>query len=299
MKHFLVILGLTVLVWLGVSMSDEHEYPMQVQVQFAGYDTVRYAVVRADTAVEVKARMEGFNALWGSLHHRNPSVRVVLPRGRRAVAMSEITDQLRRSIAGAKQVSSNTDSLRIVLAARASREYQPRLDAVDFTFTEQYGLCGEPQVQPATVVLYGPQEDLDRIETLPVAAATIRNVDRSGSYRLPLEPVWERFADVHPSVREVVVNVPVEAYVEKEYKVPVTVEGQDSTVTLRLYPEVATVRAWVPQRDIAREADIRVSIDYEEVINGNGQVSPRLVRFPVTMRPRSVEPREMQCVVIK
>ena len=46
MKHFLVILGLTALVWLGVSMSENDEYPMRVRVEMTGYDTVRYFVLR-------------------------------------------------------------------------------------------------------------------------------------------------------------------------------------------------------------------------------------------------------------
>ena len=299
MKHFLVILGLTALVWLGVSLSEEKEYPVSIQVHFSGYDTVKYALVQADTAIEAKAQMSGVSALFGSLKHQRPTVNVVLPRGRRSVAISEINDQLHRAIHGAQQVTTNVDSVRIVLSARTSRSYQPRLDDVTFTFTEQYGLCGDPEIEPATVELYGPEEALAKINAIQVAATTIRDVDESGKYRLPLEPIWEKYPDVHPSVREIVLKLPVEAYVEREFLVPVTVDGMDTNVDLRLYPDMARVRAWVPQREVENEQNLKVSIDYEEVLKNKGQVTPRLVQFPLTVRPRSLEPDEIQCVVIK
>ena len=54
MKRFLVILGITALVWLGVSMAESGEYPMEVRVEMVGYDTIRYAVVSADTVLPLK-----------------------------------------------------------------------------------------------------------------------------------------------------------------------------------------------------------------------------------------------------
>ena len=75
MKHFLVILGLTALVWLGVSMSEERTYPLRVQVVMTGYDTIRYAVVEADTALDVQVKMSGFDAFLHSIAG-NPTLEI-------------------------------------------------------------------------------------------------------------------------------------------------------------------------------------------------------------------------------
>lgn len=299
MKQFLVILGLTALVWLGVSMAEEHEYPVRVRVQYSGYDTVRYAVLEADTVLDVQARMSGFNALMQSLLVRQPRMEVTVDARRSAVGLNDLNAQLRRCVAGARTVSCTQDSVHIRLAERRSRSYQPRLDNVEFSFTDQYGLYGEPRISPAEVILYGPQEALDSIKHVSVATASIRNVNQSGTYELPLEPVWEQYADVHPSVRSVEIYLPVEAFVEHQYQVPVSIDGADTTVTLRLYPSEATVRVWLPQREIGREPSLKVSVDYSDVLQSGGVVTPRLVEFPSYVRPRSVEPKEIQCVVIK
>lgn len=278
-------------------MSEHNEYPMKVRVEMVGFDTVRYAVASADTVLPLKVTMSGFNAILNSYHQ--PELQVTVPEECDAVAVSDLRKQLLHVILGAKEVTSPVDSLHVVLAPRGQRAYQPRIDDVEFTFTEQHGLYGEPTVTPSEVILYGPDEVLAQIPVLKVAATSIRNISESGTYRLSLEPVWRQYADVHPSCTEVEVHLPVEAYVEKEYRVPVTVLGADTSVSLRLYPEVATVRVWVAQRDLHRELDFVVAVNYDDILTHEGCLTPHLMEFPSYVRPRSVEPAEIQAVVIQ
>lgn len=299
MKHFLVILGITALVWLAVSMSEQGEYPVRVRVCPVGYDTVRYALVEADTVLPMQATMSGFDALWNSVAGVQPEVQVAVSAEDGTVAVNAISDRLMRAVRGARRFTSDIDTLHYVLAARSSRTYHPSMDDVQFSFLEQYGLYGEPAVTPSEVVLYGPAEALDRIESIRVAPASIAGINESGTYRLPLDPVWRQYADVHPSCSEVEVSLPVEAYVERDFLVPIRVDGADSTVSLKLYPEAVTVRAWVAHRDLHREPVFVVSVDYADVLSHDGRVEPRLVEFPSYVRPRNIEPREIQCVVIQ
>lgn len=299
MKHFLVILFLTVLVWLGISMSERHEYPISVSVQLVGYDTVRYAATHADTVLPVHATLNGFDALLLSIRHPHPEIRVQLPPDQTAVEVNTLMPALRRIIPGATHIASPLDTLRIYLSPRASRTYRPSLHDVHFTFSQQHGLYGQPRISPAEVTLYGPQETLDLIEELPVMPANFHHIDTTAYYILPLQPVWEQYPDIHPSVKEVTLLLPVQAYVEKQYSIPIQVVGADTNVSLRLYPDHAVVRAWVAQCDLRREADITVVVPYDQFLASSGRLKPRIAHFPDFLRPRSIEPAEIQCVVIK
>lgn len=303
MKQFLVILGLTALVWLGVSMSEVHEYPMPVRVEMTGFDTVRYAVVRADTLLPLQVAMSGFNAAAVDLFDLSRSV-VVDMTGEglhRSVAVADISDNVRQQLSavGVRRVSSSHDSLRLVLAERRHRTFRVSLDSVRFSFAEQYGLYGEPRVTPDEVTLYGADTLLDAIGNVEVVHTDIGDIAATATYRLKLDPVWARMGDVRSSATEVEVYLPVEAYVDREYSVPIDVDGADSTVRLRLYPDVAQVRVWVAQRDLERMPEYRVAISYDEVLAGADKVVPRLVQFPSWVRPRSVEPGAVQCVIIR
>lgn len=301
MKQFLVILLLTALVWLGVSMAEPTEYNVHAKVEMVGYDTVRYAVLRADTAVTMRVTTDGYRALLYSVRHETPTLQVTVEDEglQHAFAADVLYPLLRGQMSGVKSVSCKEDSVRITLAERQHRTYRPTLARVDFGFAERYGLYGQPTVTPVEVTLYGPEEALAAIDELPVARATISDISASGSYQLPLEPVWKQYHDVHPSCSEVTVYVPVETYVERDYRVPVKVAEADSSVELRIYPEEVTLRVWVAQRDLQRTPEFEVAIDYGEVLQHKTVIQPRVLSFPSYVRLRSIEPREVQCVVIK
>lgn len=303
MKQFLVILGLTALVWLGVSMSDVREYPLHVRVEMTGYDTVRYAVVHADTALSLQTEMSGFNVAAMQILGLKRTVSVEMNDDglRRAVALSDINDNLRQQLAaiGVRRINAGRDSLRLVLAERQHRTFRVSLDSVHFSFSEQYGMYGEPKITPAVITLYGADSILATIDAVHVERMDIDNISATATYRLKLDPVWERIGDVRASAKEVEVYLPVEPYVEREYHAPIVVDGADSSVRLRLYPDEARVRVWVAQRDLERIPEFKVAISYDDVLAGANHLTPRLVQFPSWVRPRSVEPREVQCVIIK
>ena len=303
MKQFLIILGITAVVWFGVSMSEPHEYTLRVGVDMEGVDTVRYAVVYADTSVNLKVEMPGFNATMISLLDRKPHFNVDMSAGgvKRSVAIADISESIRQQLSwmGVMRVSGVHDSIRLHLAARSSRSIPIRLDSIDFSFSEQYGLYGEPKVEPAEVILYGADSLLATIGEVQVARSHIGGISSTATYTLALDPVWERMGDVRASVSEVKVYLPVEAYVEREYSVPIEVEDGDTTVRIRLYPAEVKVRTWVAKRDLQRTPEFRVTVDYKEIMAGATRQKPRLQQFPAYMRPRSVEPQEVQCLIIK
>ena len=292
---------MTAIVWLGVSMAEPTDYRLHVKVEIQGYDTVRYAVVSADTALTLRVRANGYTALIYNLLEREPVVKLQVEGDslRRTADVDRLQDALREQFPGIRLIDAGTDSVRVTLAPREHRTYRPVLDKVSFAFAEQYGLYGQPVLTPSTVDLYGPQEALDRIDELCVAQASITGIKSSGRYTLALEPVWEQFADVHSSCTEVNVYLPVENYVDHCYTVPITVLNADTTVQLHLYPERVELHAWVARRDLNREPRITVSVDYQDILSDGQHLVPRLTEFPNYIRPRSIEPAEVQSVIIK
>lgn len=301
MKRFLVILGLTAIVWLGVSMSEPMEYPMQVRVSYTGYDTVRYAMLSADTSLTLRISSDGYTAFLIGLLDEVPEMEVSVSGSgmQRTAGIDVLYAAVRESMVGIKGVNSGVDSLRVTLAERRHKTFKPNLDQVSFEFAEQYALYGQPSITPSEVTLYGPEEALATITSLPVAKTTVSGIQASGSYTMKLEPVWREAGDVHPTCTEVTVYVPVEAYVEREYKVPIQVAGADTSVSVHIYPPDVTLHVWVAQRDLHREPEFTVAVDYADIINGGSHIVPQITEFPVYMRPRGIEPKEVQCVIIK
>lgn len=301
MKRFLVILGLTAIVWLGVSMSESIDYTLPVKVRYVGYDTVRYAIADADTLIPLRITSSGYIAFLMGMDKKQLAVEVNAQGAgmQRAIEVDSLYAAVRESMAGIKNVSCPVDSLRLSLAERCSKTFRPALDALVFEFEEQYGLYGQPVITPDEVTLYGPQEALEQIATLPIAATTISGISSSQSYTMKLESVWSQYGDVHPSTTQVSVYVPVETFVERKYSVPIQVSGADSTVTVHVYPPEATLHMWVAQRDLHREPEFSVVVNYSDILAGGNRIVPQLTEFPAYMRLRGIQPSEVQCVIIK
>lgn len=317
-RSFLVVLGITALVWVAVAMSERHEYSVPVKVQYSGYDTKRYAVVSVDTALTLKVEATGFNALFYSLRREPPTLqldmnsetvhRYVRHRGTvtdlcRSVSVGDLSAQISSQLysIGMHLQGSGKDSLLLVLNERASRTFVPDLGELRINFADGYGLYGEPQVTPATVTLYGPRDVLDTIAHIGVKPTELDNVQQDGTFRVSLDAVWRRMGDVYASDDAITVTLPVKRFIERRFTVPVAVDNADSTHALRLYPDRVELIAWVAQDDLAAVSADRftVSANYDDIAAGLQRLKLRVSRFPVNVRIRSVHPSEIEYVIIK
>ena len=317
-RSFLVILGITALVWLAMALSESHEYSLPVKVRFSGYDAKRYAVVHIDTSLILKVEATGFNALFYSLRREPMTVQLDMNseavyryahrRGEvtdlyRSVAVNDLSSQISSQLysLGIHYGGSAKDSLQLVLNERASRTYIPDLEALRINFSDGYGLYGEPQVTPGVVTLYGPREVLDTIDRIGVKPVVLNKVLQSGTFIVSLDATWRQAGDVYSSVDAISVYIPVKRFIERRFSVPVTVAGDDSTHDLRLYPDRVELNVWVAQDELATVSADRftVSASYDDIRSGLQRLKLCVSRFPRNVRIRSVNPSEIEYVVIK
>jgi hypothetical protein len=319
-RNFLIILGLTILVWYGFAMSEEREYTLQVKVDIAGIDQRRYAVIEADTTLPMQVVSSGFSALLVEM--QNDPIVLEVNMGSAAVSrysrynqasgqkenhcligVSDLADNLKDQLAsyGIKQKSVAKDSVEISFVERQQKSFRPDISDLKIGFAEGYGLYGEPTVTPEVVTLYGAAEVLEKIKEVKLAPSYIVGLNATGNYRVPLDVSWKELGDVHASTEQLSVKIPVQQFVEHQYQVPITVEGIDSLAHLRLYPDKATVNVWVAHRDIPSLSADRFSItaSYQDILSGSQKLKLNLSRFPELVRIRSVEPQEVQYVIIK
>lgn len=300
-------------------MSEDHDYTLRLRVEMTGYDTRRYAVVHADSTLSLTVQSSGFRALLLGLRDELPTVKVNMA-GDAVTHYAGVFDGrncLYRSVAvnrellegclggyGISRSSSEDDSLLLVLTERASRRFRPDISGVEILFSDGYALYGSPKVEPAEVTLYGSPEALAKVTSLKAKAMTLANISLSDVYTVPLDDSWKQEGDIYASTEELKLFIPVEKYVERQYTLPVTVDSPQPVANgqqLRLYPDNVTLRVWVAQRDVPSVAADRftVAVDYADIAAGATSLKPRITRFPESVRVRSIEPAEVQYVIIK
>ena len=311
-RAFMVVLVTTFLVWFVASMSEEKEYTATIPVDYIGYDTARYALVSADTAVTLSIRSNGFRAVGRSFSLPDKHIAINIgslfhgmPDSEEAIAFVLRTDRLQETFAsqlhlpGHVSILPITEKLHLKIAQRCCKAFVPQLKNVDFTFTMGRGVYGAPVVSPDTVFLYGSMEHLSQIDQLTTAPATIANVVASSTYTLPLDTVWQRFPDLRVSTHEVQVHVPVEEYTENSYTLPLHLIAADTLLKVRVYPTDVKVSFWVAKKDYTstRPNDFKAVVTYNSAALSTARVV--VSEFPDFVRIKSVQPDTVQIVRIK
>lgn len=301
-RSFWIILAFTAVVWVLVTMSEHADYPLEVRVEWTGYDTARYVVTYADTVLPVTINSNCFNAIarHRAVRHRTYSIAI---QGDTTIRVSNaLLDGLLQQMdfTGCHGISASVDELQFRLSERQRKAFVPELSGVEFHFAEQYGLSGTPRLEPDTVWLYGDSASLSKVSRVATQPSHIYGICDSGYCPLLIDTAWHRYSNLRCSHDTLRLFIPVERYVEKRVSVPVVFRCCDQQVRVRLYPERVMVSLWVPRSGYAELYDDMVEAMVEYDPAAPEQVLPvRITRFPSFARVKTVEPSTLQYVIIK
>ena len=301
-RQYWIILALTAMVWLIAAMSEHHEYPISIRVQWTGFDTARYAVTYADTLLPVTITSNCFNAIsrYRTVKEQPLTIQATDDTVIKVSNTFLKSMQTQMGFIGSHGCVSSVETLRLSLVERQCKAFVPQLADVEFQFANLRGLCGEPRLQPDTVYLYGSAAELEKIKQLRTAPAAITGIDDSSTYRLALDPVWLRCHDVRSSHDSVTLFLPVEHYSERTFSIPIQFHSDNPNSRVRLYPDKVDVTLWV---SISRyhdldPSDIVATVDYDGTTDSKA-LPVRIVRFPSYSRVKQVTPNDIQYVIIK
>ncbi|MBQ6069488.1 MAG: hypothetical protein IJK84_08300 [Bacteroidales bacterium] len=300
-RSFWVILLITAIVWLGVTMSEHDDYPLQVKIEWTGFDTARYVVTHADTLLPLTIKSNCFLAIgrYNTVRHR--PYRIVTSGDTVIKVGDALFDNLLRqfSFHGTHGIKSNLETLSISIEERQRKGFVPQLRNVEFSFAEQCGLAGEPVIKPDTVWLYGDTATLKSISEVVTSPARLTQLNDTSLITLALDPVWLRHPQLHCSTDSVHLFLPIDRYVEKTLTVPVSFESGDKQLQVRLHPERVDITLWVPVREYDNiTADmVHLTVDYSP--GDKSQSLPvRATLFPAGTRVKQISPSTIQYVII-
>lgn len=298
LRQFLVIVAVVFVVWVVMVMSEHHTYTTVVPIEWVGYDKARYVVAQADTVVTLEIVSNGFSAVsrWRSL--RNHKLQLQADRSG-AVSIEQVVAATREQLdfSSMHGVRSNSDSVRVCLRERFKKGFVPDISAVEFEFSDQYGISGAPQIIPDTVYLYGDRDVLSHIESVKAKPAKVNRIAESGRFKVCLAP--QSHGDIYASVDSVEVVLNVEQYVERRFDVPVRLVLNDSSLHVRLYPDQVRVTLFVPRNEYKNISPSMLSAEARYEDANETTLPVMLHQFPANVRVKQIEPSEVQYVVIR
>jgi YbbR domain-containing protein len=123
---------------------------------------------------------------------------------------------------------------------------------IEVTTEKQYLVKGMILADPDTISITGPKRILDTVKTVKTKLIKLRGVN---------ETITKSFALVAPegctiSSRKVIITIPVEQFTEAEIKVPVKILNCPDTITVKIFPDVVSVKCLVAISDYKKFEEV-------------------------------------------
>ena len=296
-------------IWLVTSMSDSRVYREQYCLIIEGIDRARYAVPSIDSVLTVDITSNGFNALRRGLNknrviHIDASRQIAASKSEEinlSLNINEYIDIIRNQIdmRGVSSMKPVTAELHLTLSQRCSKAFVPQIENVTFQFAAMKGLYGKPVIIPDTVWLYGSQASLDKIDVLRAEQQTIKDIRTSSKHRVKLEAEWRGCADVYASTESIEIFIPVESYIEKAVTVPVTHTMPNSYKRIQLYPSSVKLNCLVTRREYDDINGTEFVVTISGIADSSKYLTPIVREFPANVRVKSIDPPQIQYIIIK
>ena len=253
------------------------------------------------TSQDVTITGPGWDLLWESLRFDALVVDIDV-RGRNSLdlASGDLERRISRKLASGDLSVANLDFLRqTILTAPKEGKTVPVVSRIRTRFADGFVATDRPTFVPDSIVVTGPGDLLAALTAWPTEEITLEAVESDLRLNVGLAPPEN---SLEPSRQTVSFRLPVEAFIQRELDVPVTIVNPPSVDSFQVIPETVRLTVTLPQSSYyaVRPEDFSVVADLAEIRDFTDQntVPLQLRRSPVATLSTIVQPRAVEFYVI-
>lgn len=210
------------------------------------------------------------------------------------ILTSSLRDNIRETLpSDLELVSISPDSLVFLFDQMDSKLLPVNRNSFSFSFQRQFMQTGELRIKPDTVMVFGPESQLDTLQAIDPVKKRYTNLSA------PLETMAMLYAPGNAKIEpaEVKVQLPVSEYTERRMSLPVEVENKPQDIRLRMFPDKVRLSFHVGLNDysLVEQESFRAVVDYKDVDdNINNKIKIQLKQKPnfvsnIRMQPNYIE----------
>ena len=175
-----------------------------------------------------------------------------------------LEEELKRVLADDVDIESIVSRQLIFDFPKVLYKVVPVVAKLDIEFEQQYMLLGSPLLQPDSVVIYGEEKVLEKIDSVYTEAIYYRDLSKSVKGLSKLIPI----KDIRYSEQNIFYNIDVERFVEQNIVIPLTSVNVPYTKQLLPVPSYITVvyRRPFKSKSVLKENDFSFVIDFNDFL---------------------------------
>ena len=291
--------------WSIMKLSGSYSSYIKYRLELFSNIEGRSNVALSEDLLVIGAKATGFNIIQNTNGGEGDLLRIERVDARHLRKWGDdedtfflIPDDIRQAIQDAlgadiKVESLATDTLFFKFPQQSNKKV-PVVANNFATYAKQYMPFSAEVIKPDSILVYGNKADIARIEHVTTQAINGKNIDKSITAVLKVNPI----EGVRFSADEVLYTQEVGRYVENTIKVPVTIENAPSYANVAIIPQEVVVRyryQFGKQAEYTA-ADFAVTLQYDDILRED-VLKPVLARFPENILEADFQPKFVECVL--
>ncbi|MEX0312880.1 MAG: YbbR-like domain-containing protein [Allomuricauda sp.] len=275
-KVFLLFLLCSFLAWFLSNLSESYESRANFKLNYRNLPDTLLLGNNSANFLEAKIETSGFRHFYFNMINKKINIdlsQVDYDNGKyklsEAALKKQIENQLSQNIS---LVDLYANELFVELYQVESKEV-PIKAILDIQFEQNYILDGELEVNPESIVVKGPSNEIDTIQQVFTANIELSNISSDFSEDIPLVFPKNMTNSIF-SVGRVNVSGKVVKFSEKVYEVPIQAINVPEGYDIKTFPaEVSIVcKATIEELKVISNANFQVVADYNQLNNSNDNV---------------------------
>ena len=233
---FFTCVGVAVLLWIMVTLSNTYNYTVKQAVAFKNVPQQRaFHSLQADS-VNVVEKGTGWQMLLSKMKPENKQVKIdlrALDKENYVVLSSQLAAINETKDIANKIISFSPDTLYFDFSNRSTKRVPVQLSA-SLKYQRQFAQSDNVIIRPAYVTVSGPSSSIDKITVWKTDSLSLKNLDETVNSRVNLEAVKEGNISIYP--KSVSVKIPVTEFTEKTIEIPVKLINNYNYLNVKVFP---------------------------------------------------------------
>lgn len=301
---FLFCLLLSTFFWLLASLSKTYTTSLTVQIECNSIDPNWIIKENAVNQLNVRVTGTGFSLIGEQLSLNQNVIKVDFDSptdqnpNRFVLKANELKQDIADILDGQLRIDQLSPEILYFNAQKLSKKSLKVSTHINLDFKEGYQLRGDIVLNPPTIKVTGPQDELDKLSSINSKKIQWADLEDTvtGTIELNLDDLSP---NIKVPIKNVEVLIPVEKFTEKRVKLKLNVASNE--YDLLTFPDEVEVRVLVPlsKYESLVASSLNAAVDLSGIQNKEKKLEVVLKNKPDYIKLIRIDPAKVEYIIMK
>ncbi len=291
-------IGIALIVWLFMKMSQPHETEVSLEVSYTLPDDKIFAMP-PPTTITPKISGTGWALFGRYIRAQRPEIPITLENTpNQTISASRLETAIQGRLPGPLTAAlRGYQSITVRLDDKAGKRI-PIILQENIQLASQYQFIVPPRPVPDSITIYGPKSIIEIVDVWRTEMIEIEEVKENKTPTVSLLPHSNTEVSFEPT--EVICKIDVEQFTQKSLEVPIQIINAPDTLLLTIHPSKTkiTCRVGLSNYDKVDATQFKAVADFTKVDVNNSNYAPvKLTQVPDFVNNTNAQPQNVEFII--